>query len=167
MTFYVYVDYTLEESPRPFYVGKGNEDRVNLMKRNPRHTAIAEAYGMRREIVMTTIVEQVALNREIELIAQLMTRDDLGGWGANFTDGGDGTSGWVPSEETRRKISQANRGHRHTAEARRKMSENRKKNFTEETRQRYRAAKLGKKLTEEHKRKIGEAGRRRKLQATA
>lgn len=36
--FFVYVDYVLEDVLKPFYAGKGNEDRVNLVKRNHRHT---------------------------------------------------------------------------------------------------------------------------------
>lgn len=65
MTFYVYVDYTLEESPRPFYVGKDNEDRVNLVKRNSRHAATAEAYGMCREVVVLTRLNERCWNTKL------------------------------------------------------------------------------------------------------
>jgi group I intron endonuclease len=40
----------------------------------------------------------------------------------NLTDGGEGVSGWTPSQETRRKISDANRGRKHSEEEKARMS---------------------------------------------
>jgi hypothetical protein len=61
-------------------------------------------------------------------------RKDLGtGILHNRTDGGDGSSGWVPSEETKRKISEAHKGNTymlgktHSEETKRKMSEDTKR----------------------------------------
>jgi len=56
---------------------------------------------------------------EIKLYGRLDTRT---GCLANLTDGGDGVGGWVPSLETRAKISRANTDHVASLETRRKMS---------------------------------------------
>ena len=65
--------------------------------------------------------------------------------GYNSTRGGEGTSGFKHSEETRKKISESLKGHGHTKESREKMSKSHKR----------------KKLSAEHRRKIGEAGKGR------
>lgn len=46
--FHVYIDYTLETTPRPFYVGKGTEERVQFMHRNTVHSRIVAKYGVTR-----------------------------------------------------------------------------------------------------------------------
>ncbi len=66
-------------------------------------------------------------------------------WGAklvNLTDGGDGTFGHVMSEETKAKISEANKGRK----------------FTEEQRERMGAPKKGRKFSVEHKANLSVAG---------
>lgn len=119
---YTYVDWTLEEIPRPFYVGKGSEERVKLLhRRNPRHIAIRKAFGIRREIVFSTLDEKAALNEEVRLIAQLNTRDETGGWGANFTEGGEGVKGRKHDVETRKRISLTMKGHSKSEETRVRM----------------------------------------------
>jgi hypothetical protein len=106
--FFVYIDWTREENPRPFYVGKGDEGRVKLLERkNPRHRAISVAYGRRREVVFSTLDEQAAFDLEEELIARHKTRGDLEGqWSANFTAGGGGVRGRKHDEETKKQISE-------------------------------------------------------------
>jgi group I intron endonuclease len=75
----------------------------------------------------------------------------------NMTDGGEGTSGYIPSEEHRAKLSEANKGEKHpmygkkhTDEARATMSEAQKG----ENNPNY-----GKTLSAEHKAKISEANK--------
>lgn len=109
--YHTYVDWTLEDPPRPFYVGKGLDERVDLVRRNPRHTAIRKAHGIRREVVLSTDDEQCALDEEKRLIAELKTRGDIPGeWGANFTEGGEGVCGRRHDEKTRQRISQTMKG---------------------------------------------------------
>ena len=85
--------------------------------------------------------------------------------GYNLTDGGGGMHGYVPSEETRRKLSEANTGKQLTEETKRKLSEaNTGKPLTEETKRKLSEANTGEKnpnygkpLSEEHKKKISES----------
>jgi len=174
MKFKVYVDYTTEELPRPFYVGKGNSSRVSNLKRNKLHTNIANKHGIERRIILETNDESEALNREIELIAEHKTCIyDEGSWGANFTRGGEGTSGMKHSEESKRKNSEANKlatsgekngmyGKHHSEETRKKIGDNQRGwKHTDEAKAAIAEATkrlhTGKKRSEETKRKIAES----------
>jgi group I intron endonuclease len=91
--------------------------------------------------------------------------------GYNLTDGGEGLLGFVPSEETCKKLSESHKGHKHSEETKRKMSESAKgkntwtKGFkhTEEVKKRMSEAKMGNKhalgckRSEETRKKMGEA----------
>jgi predicted GIY-YIG superfamily endonuclease len=74
----------------------------------------------------------------------------------NLTNGGDGTAGHVPSEETRMKLSLAKRG---------KPSWNRGKTFSAEIRARMSAATRGRILSEAHKANISAATRGKRKSA--
>ena len=54
MRFYVYVDWTNEFEPRPFYVGLGSLDRTRNFRRNWSHTTIRKKFGMTRVVVFET-----------------------------------------------------------------------------------------------------------------
>lgn len=71
MKFKVYVDYT--NDGRPFYVGKGNQQRVNRIKRNDKHSFVVQQFGIDRRVVFETDDQQQAFIKEIELIAELKT----------------------------------------------------------------------------------------------
>jgi len=104
-TFHTYVDWTMEETPRPFYVGKGNENRINCLKRNIHHTRVSNKHGIDRRIVLITTDEQLAFNEEIKLIAEHHTFIDdhfYNGIGCNYTIGGEGHT---PSNEMRKAYS--------------------------------------------------------------
>jgi len=112
--FGVYVDHTLEDVPRVFYVGKGLQARVQSVKRNNHHTNISLKYGIKRELVFETDVATEAAAKEIELIVFHKTYvygDDYI-FGANYTRGGEGALGrkYVPTPEALRKQSEAQRG---------------------------------------------------------
>lgn len=101
-TFFVYVDYK-KDTGVPFYVGKGVKSRVfKSRKRNAVHTRIAAKHGCCRLIVNETQDEQLALSLEVELIRRLGTKAPFG---ANLTDGGEGTVGRVVSRKTRELVS--------------------------------------------------------------
>lgn len=129
--FFVYVDWTLEDVPRCFYVGKGNEARVREHKRNLYWQRVACKYGWRREVVFVTKEEKAALDLEIELVAHHKTYryDNIDRWGCNFTRGGDGTSGHKHSKEHRSQISGEGNpfyGKKHSEEFKRRLSDERK-----------------------------------------
>ena len=91
----------------------------------------------------------------------------------NFTEGGDGISGFQHSEETRKKISEAQKGKApwnkekvniYSKETRKKMSEAKKgKTLSEETRKKMSEAHKGKTLSEETRKKISEANKGKTL----
>jgi hypothetical protein len=168
---YVYVDWTLEEVPRPFYVGKGNKRRVGRKTpRNKLHENITNKHGIDRRIEYVTEDEAEALAKECELIAKYKTfYHDPDGWGANFTLGGDGVSGstWNHSDEAKEKLRQAHQGKKKTAATKKKMKKAAKKRAKDpawkekmrevarrrwqdpEYREKMRNARLGQKRSEE------------------
>lgn len=108
--YYVYVDWTLEDVPRAFYVGKGSGSRIYKTRRNWNHRRVRRTFGYRREIVFRTENEDEAFLKEKQLICEFHTfvddveADDIA---CNFTDGGSG--GRTPSKHTRMLLSEANR----------------------------------------------------------
>ena len=129
--FYVY-QLRLANSESPFYIGKGRGRRIlehfrpsALKKRNHKNNVINKAIRdgdeVLSEILFDGLSEEQAHAKEIELIAFYGRRIN-GGCLTNATDGGEGVSGYKPSEETRRKISASKRGKKHSDDHRRKIS---------------------------------------------
>lgn len=109
---YVYVDWTTDDDPCPFYVGQGTKRRINRRHRNTLHTNIALKHGFLRKIVLETEDREVALLEEIRLISELCTFHGDNPRGANFTRGGDGGIGHAVcmTEEWKQKISESLKG---------------------------------------------------------
>jgi hypothetical protein len=179
--FYTY-EY-LRKDGAPYYVGKGKGKRAFHSHRNhcPKDRA--------RIRIQYWADEATAFEMEKFYIRLYGRKDNGTGILRNLTDGGEGTSN--PSEETRRKLSEASLGHqrnlgyKHTEEARRKigegalgntnslgnklseeqcrkMSEASKKQWQDpETRLKMSEALTGRTLSEEHRRKLGESIRRK------
>lgn len=115
MIFYVYEDWTLEVIPRCFYVGKGKEKRVREVKRNRLHKHVRKQFGFERLVVFLTSDEQAACAHERDLVAEHHTfvRDPhYNGVGCNFTEGGEGTSGFTFTLESRVRMSARKIGRR-------------------------------------------------------
>lgn len=111
--FYVYVH--MKPDLTPFYVGKGTGKRAwNLTHRNPWHGSIVKKYGAKNILVEVQAcrTEEEAFFRERAAIGALRAN---GGALCNVTDGGEGTSGWHHSLETKLKIRTANSGRRNAA----------------------------------------------------
>jgi len=156
----------LREDGTPYYIGKGSGDRIYSTNRR-----IPPPKDKSRIIYLKqNLTEEAAFRHEIYMIA-VFGRKDLGtGILHNRTDGGDGVSGWVPGEETRRKISEANKGRVYTEETRNKIGEAQKgntnmlgKTLSEETKRKLSEVSKGKTLSEEHKRKLSEVNKGKTL----
>jgi len=179
--FYTYA--YLREDKTPYYIGKGTGDRIystNRRNNPPKDKS-------RIIFLKQNLTEEEAFRHEIYMIA-VFGRKDLGtGILHNLTDGGDGASGYVFSEETRKKMSEARRGEKnhnygkiHSEETRRKMSESqigktlskehidkiieglKGRPVSEETRRKMSETRKGKILSKETRRKMSEARKGRK-----
>lgn len=116
---YVYVHRTADDG-RIFYVGKGSlrtrqkaqrcDRAYSRARRNQKWQNVAAKHGLTVEIVASFATDADAQQFERSLI-QEVGRKHL----ANLTDGGDGHSGIIASEELRQKRSIAARGRRSDA----------------------------------------------------
>ena len=151
--YYCYV-YKREDGT-PYYIGKGKGSRAFITSRR-----IISPPRDRTNIIFTCegVSETEAFEMEVALIS-LLGRKDLGtGILRNKTDGGEGVSGWVPSEETKRKMSEKAIGRVPTEQARKRMSEARKgQKVSEETKRRVGEASKGRIHSEEARQKMSEA----------
>ncbi|MGA2885911.1 MAG: NUMOD3 domain-containing DNA-binding protein [Halobacteriota archaeon] len=169
MQFYTYL--WLREDGTPYYIGKGKGDRAFIG-----HWTRSKRKYMpppkERIVVYLAESEADAFDTEISLI-WYYGRKDLGtGLLVNTSDGGQGTSGIIFTEDHKQKISKANKGKKHTLEARLKMSAAKKgthlseqakkkvsmfrsgRKTSEETKKKLREAKKGQRISEEQRRKI-------------
>ena len=163
--FYVY-EHWRPDTNECFLVGKGHDRRAySFSGRNTRHRHIVgflRKNGLEPEvrIIFEGMVEAEALQLEIAWIALWRSQGQAV---ANITDGGEGTSGLVHSEETRALIKAKRAGQirppcspetrEKIAAAQRGVKRGPNPNIS--------AWMKGRKLTEEHKRRIGEGGRGR------
>jgi hypothetical protein len=116
--YYVY-RYNREDGT-PYYIGKGKGDRY----RN-RHNVPVPKDRSRIVFIETNMSEQDAFDLEVELIAHY-GRKDLGtGILRNLTDGGEGSSGYIVSEEQRQKISMSLTGRKQSQETKDKRADSR------------------------------------------
>jgi hypothetical protein len=171
-SFYVYVYFKPDGSP--FYIGKGSGNRAKelVRNRNVHFKRIIEKYGKSniKFVIFNCDSEDAAFSKEIELIKSFK---NLGFVLSNMTDGGEGVSGVIHSEETKRKLSLArlgksswNKGKPHSEETKRKLSEaNLGYKHSDEAKLKIKLAnmsrthKSGYKLSDEHKNKISVGGK--------
>jgi hypothetical protein len=105
-----YLDWTLEDVPRVFYVGEGTQKRANNGKRNRVHSGLVRRFGMRREIVEEFDSRTEALTRETERILFYGTFAPVTEWGANLKLRETAPTCVVPTLESNLKRSIALRG---------------------------------------------------------
>lgn len=89
-------------------------------KHNNYWNRIVDKHNYEIEIIMDNLSEEEAFSKEIEFIKMYK---DLGFCEANLTNGGEGTSGRVISQETRIKMSKAQIGKVASKQKRAKLSE--------------------------------------------
>lgn len=144
---FVYVDKKLD-SGEPFYIGKGNQTRVNSFKRNKVWHRIALKHGIIREVVLGTYDNAFALEEEIRLIDEFKTH--VRHAGANLTDGGEGTLGWDPTSNTRQRMRNAKLGRKFSDSHRNSMSLAHVKRFQKPT-ERTQIHEVWKKIWVDHR----------------
>lgn len=169
-TAYIYRHIRLDKN-EPFYIGIGrtaNYSRAyNKKERSNQWKGIAKN-GYEVEILLDDLSWDEACEKEKEFIKLYGRIDKKNGTLINFTDGGEGVINYVytdetrekisiaqkgnqnwkhrkPSDEWKGKISESNKGKKRSQEFKEKMSKMRKGNNN---------PNFGKKLSEEHKEKI-------------
>ena len=140
--FYTYA--YLREDGTPYYIGKGKYNRAFVKNKG-------EVYPPKDKLkiifLKQNLTEENAFKHE-EYMIFIFGRKDLGtGLLRNKTNGGEGSSGVVISEETKRKLSEVHKGRKLSEKTKRKMSEARKGKNNHN---------YGKLISEEIKRKIRE-----------
>jgi hypothetical protein len=178
--FYIYFHVNLCTG-KVFYVGKGSGDRAwSKESRNKYWHNIVKKYGYDIQLFEEELSEQEAFEREKYWISRFK---DMGYDLANLTDGGEGVSGLLHSEQTKIKISEVNKGnknglgYKHSEESKKKMSETRKGRlkseqhklkisegnkgqiFSEKRKENISKSLKGRKLSEETRKKIGKASK--------
>lgn len=157
MEYYIYIHYN-KITNEPFYVGKGKDDRAwKKTSRNIYWKNIVKKYGYYIEILEKDLFEEDAYVKEKELILFYGRRDLGTGCLVNMTDGGDGHTGWVMTDEIREKYRKASTGRKHTEETKENL---RQKNLgrkkSPESIEKTRLKNIGKKQTEESNKKRSE-----------
>tara|TARA_R110000868_G_scaffold29897_9_gene111255 strand:+ start:251 stop:901 length:651 start_codon:yes stop_codon:yes gene_type:complete len=150
MYYYTYA--FLREDKTPYYIGKGKGDRAYRR----RDKGIKPPKDKSRILILKqNLTEEEAFRHEVYMIA-VFGRKDLGtGILHNRTDGGDGVSGLVHSEKTRKKMSELGKCRTHSEKTKIKMSKVQKgRTFSQETKRKMSETHKGKTLSEEHKTKI-------------
>ena len=174
--FYTYA--YLREDRTPYYIGKGSGSRVYRKGKGEVNPPKDKA---RIILLKQNITEEEAFKHEIYMIA-VFSRKDLGtGILRNKTDGGEGSSGVIQNEETKRKHSEVKKGEKHycygkfgknhprygikhSEETKSKISKANKgenhpnygKTHSEETKRKQSEVKKGKKHSIETKRNLSE-----------
>jgi len=154
--YYVYA--YLRTDGTPYYIGKGKGRRAYL---DHRHCPVPKDKS-RIVFLAENLTEKTSLDLEVELIRSY-GRKDLGtGILINLTDGGEGSSGVIVSEETRRKMSEAKKGIVPSDEARHKMSQSHKGIvFSDKHRRKLSESGKGRVVSDETRHKLSKAGKSR------
>lgn len=140
--YFVYM-HIKETTGEPFYIGKGKDNRaVSKGGRSEYWKRITNKYGFDVIILEENLSEQEAFNKEVYWINRIGRKDLGNGPLINFTDGGDGASGRILTDEHKRKISKSHIGLGWSEETRKKLTGIKKSKASKE---KMSLAKLGKK----------------------
>lgn len=106
--FYVY-EWYIEDTNEVFYIGKGTDDRYKRLNgRNYFFKCMYDTHNCNVRKIFENLTEKEAFEKEIETIKYYRENTDYRL--TNQTDGGEGISGWIATEEYRKKISELVRG---------------------------------------------------------
>ena len=161
MTYYVY-SHIQVDTGQIFYIGKGHGNRAySKVCRSKLWKNVANKHGWKAVIICDDLTEEEAFEVEKFYIKEYGRRDLGTGNLVNFTDGGEGTSGRPTSYETRKKLSDANKGQKRSEETCLRMSETHKgRKRSEEHRKKISESKKGrirKPFSDEHRKKLSDA----------
>lgn len=137
--------HTKSESKEVFYVGIGNARRpyAKGKRRSKLWRRVVNKYGYEVIILADNLTREQACDMEKYLIKYYGRRDLGTGTLVNMTEGGEGSKGYITSEETKAKQSAANKGKIRSAETKANISK----------------ARTGTKASEETKAKMSKARR--------
>jgi len=161
---YEYDEYIFDYEP--FYVGKGKGNRYkehlndkrtsNTKKHNKIQKMIREGFAPKIVKINHFESENDAFNLEIKMI-KIIGRFDNGGTLTNFTDGGEGISGYKMPKEVSEKVGRKIKKLWEGKDYREKNSKaNAERVRKKETREKIRNTLTGRKETDEHKKKISQ-----------
>jgi hypothetical protein len=155
--YYVY-EYVDPTTNIPFYIGKGQGDRyvyhlknlsdnTNPYKTNKIKKLLKEGFVPIINLIETGLTETQSFEFEKKLIKKY-GRIDLGkGCLVNLSDGGEGQSGWVPTEEYKINMSSLTSGDKNGMFG---------KTHTEETKNKIREKSIGRKLNDFYRNQMSE-----------
>ncbi len=163
----------LRKDGTPYYVGKGKGKRAYAKRKGVKPPPI----GDRIVFPYTNLTEEDAFQKEIELIAKYGRKDNGTGILRNLTNGGEGSSGYIPTPEVLKKLRArkqtsehiekrrlANTGKKRSKEYCERSSMRQKgKVFSPEHKEKISKAHLGKERSLEHRENIGRVQRGKKL----
>ena len=118
----------MDQDNVPFYIGKGCGNRWYPCSHHERSHTVHKiksigAKNVKVHFLHKDISEEEAFRWEKYWIKYLGRQDNGTGQLTNHSDGGEGVSGRICSEETKRKIGEASKGRRHSDETKRKLSD--------------------------------------------
>lgn len=160
--YYTYAHYTADKS-RLFYIGKGKKNRMHVKDSRSQHWHnIVNKYGLHVELLAEWQTEQEAFDHEKFLIHCFKELSDI----CNLTDGGEGCSGYIWSEEQKLKARGRvphNAGKTMSAAQKKHLSEIQKGKkrppHSKEHSERIAKALSGKTKSSEHLKKMSENGK--------
>lgn len=147
MTIYYVYAYLRNSDGTPYYIGKGKKQRAY----SKYHNVTVPKDKSKIVFLEKNLTELGALALERRYIKWYGRKDINTGILYNRTDGGDTTTGYIPTEETRKKLSIAGKGRKRSIEFCENLSKTRKGHIvSDETRKKIGDANRGRKLTDEH-----------------
>lgn len=153
--FYIYMYLDLDNVP--FYIGKGKNNRYKVQNHLKKHNTNAFLKSKIRKVgtknvkihfLHKDITEEESFSWERYWIKYIGRRDKGEGSLCNLTDGGEGPSGYIHTNEARRKMCETHEGEKNSMYG---------KSHTKETRQKISAFHKGKKISDETREKMGES----------
>jgi hypothetical protein len=160
---YVYV-HLKADSLEPFYVGEGQKRRGwHTHGRSKHWNSVVRKHGVLVMIAQDDMLEAFAFELERNLIARIGRKDKGLGPLVNYTDGGDGASGAIRSDEFKARNVAFHTGRKRSEETCKNIRESLKGKAppSEEARLRMSKAQTGRTHAEATKQKMSASGRKR------